>query len=395
MLLFGSGHVDLTPPESLPLGGYTERRGAVFQAGGDVLWARARAVGDVMLVSVEMLTMPESLVAAVQARTGERKLFMAATHTHCAPDSQMLNDRMTILIPGIAPFRRRWMEWYADRIAIAIKMARQNQNREIANFQLRQTPVPLARSRRPLGAPENTAAELDVVLAGGGTEPLFRIFGAHPTLFDSDERRLRGDWPGELMSRHGGLAFTGAIGDASPVPTVAGDRLTQSISFADTLARSLSRAPFRSISAEGLRYLQVPILIDRPVPHPDFAKANGVTDAIAQSVVSKFAPAKGMLSGIAFGNFVLLGVPGEPTGELARAIREQAQPLGLRVAVTSHVNGWIGYILSEPDYDRGGYEAQLSMHGSKTGTHLVQASRSLLKRLSYPKPGTGVQKPQP
>ena len=373
MLLFGAGQADLTPPEPLPLGGYTERQGALFEPGGDPIFARARVVGDVVLVSLELLTVPESLVAAVRAKTGEAKLLMVATHTHCAPDSQMLNDRMTFQIPGIATFRRRWLNWMSDRIAEAVRQARANQQREIVSFDVRQVSLPYARARRPLGVPDNWATEVDVHFADGQSEPLFRTFAAHATLYGSEERKLRGDWPGALMSRHGGLAFPGAIGDVSPVPESPNN-------FADAIARGLQRAPATVMASSSIEFSSEPIRLDTPSPHPEFAKANGITPALAQAVVTKFAPPEAHLSIIKFGSVMIIGVPGEPSGELGRTIRLMGARKGIHVAVVSHANGWIGYILSKADYERGGYEAQLSMNGPSTGSRIIEAARRVLSQ---------------
>lgn len=374
MLLFGSGQVDITPPEPLPLGGYTARNGAAFEPGGEPLFARARTIGDVALVSVEMLTVPESLVAAVRAKSGEQKLFMVATHTHCAPDSQMLNDRMTLQIPGIASFRRRWLEWYSDRIVEAIRQARASQTRPISMFDIRQVSLPYARSRRPLGVPDNWATKVDVRFEDGGAETLLTVFAAHPTLYDASERKLRGDWPGQYMTRSGGLVFTGAIGDVSPVPEVPS-------SFARAIWRGLDCVLAKPLSPT-ISFSTHPIELAKPVPHPTFASTNGLSDSLANSIVAKFAPSEASITGLQIDDFLLVGVPGEPTSELGRSIRQFGHKKGLKVAVASHVNGWIGYILSAADYARGGYEAQLSMHGPETGNRLVDAARRVISRSS-------------
>ncbi len=381
--MFGEAQVDITPPEALPLGGYTERRSAVFQPGGDRLWARVKTIGDVALISVEMLTCPESLVAMVREKSKTPRLFMVATHTHCAPDSQMLNDRMTLMIPGIAPFRRRWLEWYSDRIAEAVLQARRNQNATLAQFSVQSTSVPLSRSRRPLGVPNNRAWQVSA-----GEKVLFSVFGAHPTLFGSEERGLRGDWPGELMVKNGGLAFTGAIGDMSPVP-LAGPSAEQAYAFARLLSNQLAAA--RGKLAPDFEFVEQSFELAPATPHPEFARANGVTDAIATSVVAKFAPKAATLTGLRFGNFLVIGVPGEPTTELERRVQTLAARRGLRACLVSHVNGWIGYILAREDYLRGGYEAQLAMHGPDTGEQLVSTASKLMEKLSYPKRDTSAQ----
>ncbi len=192
------------------------------------------------------------------------------------------------------------------------------------------------------------------------------------------------------MVRNGGLAFTGAIGDMSPVP-LSGPPAEQAYGFARLLSNQLALA--RGKRAPDFEFVELPFDLAPAIPHPEFAKANGVTDAIAASVVAKFAPKTATLTGLRFGDFVVIGVPGEPTAELERRVQTVAGRRGLRACLVSHVNGWVGYILTRGDYLRGGYEAQLAMHGPDTGEQMVATASRLLDKLSYPKRGTSVQTP--
>ncbi|MBX7131137.1 MAG: hypothetical protein K1X67_00515, partial [Fimbriimonadaceae bacterium] len=66
---------EITPPERLALGGYTERRGALFERGGDRLHVRTLVLEGggkkVVIASVEMLTIPESLHREVLAKLSQ------------------------------------------------------------------------------------------------------------------------------------------------------------------------------------------------------------------------------------------------------------------------------------------------------------------------------------
>ncbi|MCG9894118.1 MAG: hypothetical protein MH204_01420, partial [Fimbriimonadaceae bacterium] len=111
----------LIPRAGLPLGGYTERGEAISSFGprplvGRVLVLRGGA-RPLVMAALELLTIPESLLREVRARLpADLDLVLVATHTHHSADSQMLNDRMTFRIPGIAPYRSRELDSFADRI---------------------------------------------------------------------------------------------------------------------------------------------------------------------------------------------------------------------------------------------------------------------------------------
>ncbi|MCA0359758.1 MAG: hypothetical protein LCH41_01760 [Armatimonadetes bacterium] len=369
---------DLTPPELLPLGGYTARNGALAQPGGEKLGAHILVLSQgrtkVALVACEMLTIPESLRKEVASRIWpEAQVLLVATHTHCAPDSQMLNERMTFRIPGIAPFNRRWLDWYAARIAGGIRQA------------LDQKPVPksllvtrgfseMVRSRRK-GVPVDQSL---YTLRDDAGNKLLMTFGAHATLFDETELTPQGDWPGRLMGLTGGLVFPGAIGNASPAPP---DDPSPAVR-ASTMARNLfDEPPFHSFAVDVLRWESEAISLPTPIPHPEFAAANKVNDGLAQLVVSRFAPPAARLSVVRLGNTLLIGVPGEPSTPVARMLEETARKHGFQAIVVSHANGWVGYILDPEDYKRGGYEATLMFHGPDLSLRLNEALARLIGRL--------------
>lgn len=383
-LMLREATVPLDPPELLPLGGYTARQGKIAGPGGDPLFARVAILSQgetaVALVSVEMLTVPESLVEKVRAKLPRGMgLFMVATHTHCAPDSQMLNSRMVMAIPGIATYKSRWLDWYSQRIADGIGKAAADRARAIRLMASEFAPG-LNRSRRPYGLPDPWAKSLSV-----GGRPLLSIYAAHATIYDDDHNQTSGDWPGRVM-RDGGLVFPGAIGDASPA---SGDDKapaeTKLDLFSSKWRSSRARASTEPVRSE-LTVLEEPIDLGAPDLHPDFARANGIPTALAKRLLDNFAPREASISAVRLGDVVLLGVPGEPTSHVGRRIAEYGRQKGLRVWVISHCNGWMGYIVDSADYLLNGYEATLTMYGPGTANRVVDASTRAIDRLTKLRP---------
>lgn len=376
---------DLTPPEPLPLGGYTERGDRDFEPGGEPLAARVVILEQpgvrVAVVSADLLTIPESLEREVKARLPDDvRLFLAATHTHSAPDSQMLNDRMTFKIPGIASYKRRWLDWAADRIAGGVRDALGRAAEPHGDVQVWERHVDANRPRRPGGWPDTM---LTVV---GSTDPptrWFAHFAAHAVVYGADNLRTNPDFPTPLLRRLGAFAFLpGAIGDVSP----RADGPDAPSRMEDLLRRFVGTVPAPRVVASApdrLEWASEPIELAAPTPHPEFAKAYGVPDALAQLVVKQFAPKSAAVRAFRIGKLAVVGVPGEPTGAVGRTIRDAGRRLGFDpVLVVSHVDGWIGYVLEPDDYRRGGYEATLSFNGPDTGTRVVEASERALYRLA-------------
>ncbi len=382
-LVFKTSQTDITPPELLTLGGYTERGEAVFEPGGERLYARTFLFGPstrpgCALVSVEMLTIPESLVDAVHKRMPDVRLMLVATHTHSAPDSQMLNDRMTFKVPGIATFKRKWLDWYADKIADGINAAINSKGIDARRLMLATATVDANQGRREGAVPDKTATYL--TLEG---KPLITFFPAHGTVLGAKNLKTDGDWPGRYAAHVGGIVLPGAIGDVTPELAGTTD-VEKCQNIVDKLSAGLKSAQVWDLSSAGatMAYLTEDIALARPVPHPDFAKTYGASEPFDQVLIEKFAPTKAHVSLLRLGDLVVVGIPGEPTSELGRRIVALGKKWGFpHTVVVSHCNGWIGYILEPEDYDRGGYEATLAFHGRETSQRVLDAVEKGLSKM--------------
>lgn len=367
------GQINLAPPEALPLGGYTERGESLGEPGRRPLRARFLAIkqGDKTLVmgGLEMLTVPESLIEAVRADLPQGvDLVLAATHTHNAPDSQMLNQRLNFKIPGIATYSSRWLDWYSAQISQGIKTTLAAPPLLDGRVGVRRAQVDANRARRQGLAPDKWATQYS-----WNSSPLLGIYAAHPTLHEAAEKKMSGDWPGAWSDSGPWIALTGAIGAASPVAEGA-DGEAKSTFLASRLSTALGQVPAAWASDSSAKWTLAPIKLPAPKPHPTFAVQNKISEPLAVMAVGKFAPTQASLFLLNWGGWLLIGVPGEPTEEVALRLRQTAFTNGFpRSVVVSHVNGWAGYMLEAADYDRGGYEAGLSFYGKNLGIWLSSA----------------------
>lgn len=391
-LSVSTAKVDITPDVPLPLGGYSERGSKLSEPGGDHLYARTVLFSGgrtkIALVSVEILTIPESLVREVKKRIpADVALFMGATHTHSAPDSQMLNDRMTFFIPGIAKYNSKWLDWYAERIAKSVNTSLAATPSELYDLSIKEAHVDVNIGRRKFADPDKLETEIDAREVGDRSARMVRLtleYAAHGTIYTSRELHTRGDWPGAVSDVTGMAVIQGAIGDVLPKEygksspesiKIVRDRLLGALQQARSQIVWRPRMPISSVN--------VPISLDPIKPHPTMAKSYGVPEMFADSIVGQFAPSKASITAFRIGKLAVVGVPGEPTSVLGRQIRDAGRRMGFSsVLVCSHVNGWVGYILSPEDYDLGGYEATLSFYGREEGAKVVTAGIEALKELS-------------
>lgn len=409
-LFIQSARVDITPPEPLPLGGYTARQGKLMAPGGKPLYARCLAFEcaknnlRLAVVSAEMLTIPHSLQREVEKRIPKGvDLFLAATHTHSAPDSQMLNDRMTFAIPGIASFKRRWLDWYSAKIASCVQKALASPPQVCKGLSVAEFHLALNRGRRKGADPETLATVLQAHVAAkapGKTEALLAEYAAHPVFYGPENNQTNGDWPAFLSDRLAGqeaanegarspfpipLVLVGALGDVSPHaqgPTPQAQIEDFVGRFMQAYNRAITRQSEVWSPGGKLGVVRQPIRLEPLAVHPDFVKDYNVPLALAQVLIKKFAPETAEISAFRLGALAVIGVPGEPTSHLGRRIREAGMAMGFHgVLVLSHVNGWIGYLLDAQDYANGGYEATLSFYGPNEGDDVVNAAVEALKKL--------------
>lgn len=369
------GEADITPPEPLPLGGYTARGDAPMQGVERRLRARTAVLrqGDrrVALCSVEMLTIPESLRAKVAGHLpADLDFVLAATHTHSAPDSQMLNARMTFKVPGIAGYSMKWEEWYAKRIASSITNALA-QPIWRGRAEWAQSKPGIARSRRE-GAMQENAFQFRV-----GYKAAFTVASAHATIWSDSNMKAHGDWPGLYMDRNPEPIFMGEIGNLSPDVEHADSRAA-----ARNLVRRLegSIKASQALPVEGsMEFRTTTVDLPEPKPHPEFAESFGAPGPMADLLVGKFAAPSARLSVLSLGGEEVRFVPGEPTGGFTvEALVGQLDDEESRPFLTIGLaDGWLGYILDREDYEKGGYEATLAFHGPGLSQALNQAFLNL------------------
>ncbi len=402
VLQISNSYFDLVPPRPFSLGGYTARGSKPADQGGNPLYGRILKFKNndtiVVVVSCDLLTIPESLVREVKAKIpSDVRLFLAATHTHSAPDSQMLNDRMTFTIPGIAKFDPSKLEWYANTISRSINGILSTYQFKSDSINADFAHVDANHGRRQGAIPDQLALH---VWSGELSSPLrirsdlFFWYSAHATIVGPENNKTHADWPGQAWDlSNSSPVLVGAIGDVSP--KAEGDIFRVKINqfwlnMYEKLMYVETEKPRRTIHYQKpkLDWASESIALSAVSPNPEFAKLNKVPVPLANSIITKFAPTQAEISAFRIGKICVVGVPGEPTSALGRRIRDYGKGLGFDfVLVTSHVNGWIGYILEAGDYARGGYEASLAFHGQETAQRVFEASTRAIRRLAYPNRG--------
>jgi hypothetical protein len=95
-------------------------------------------------------------------------------------------------------------------------------------------------------------------------------------------------------------------------------------------------------------------------------------------LLEQLVPAESMTQSIRVGDLVLVGIPGELASGLGKEVKKSVQAAtgAADVTIAGLANEWISYMLSEEEYEKGGYEASVSFYGPKLGPTIMAAAVS-------------------
>ncbi|MCS7066679.1 MAG: neutral/alkaline non-lysosomal ceramidase N-terminal domain-containing protein [Fimbriimonadales bacterium] len=393
VLYAGASKVDITPDIQkirLQLGGYGARLNMPPVGVHDPIYARALALRwgeqQAVIVALDHLLAPGSLTRAVLKATGLQppQLFLAASHTHCAPDAMGMNERMRFPIPGVATFEPEFLRFTTERVSEAIRQARARL--QPARLALHAEPIAgLNRNRRGQGITDPTMTVVRVSTPTNKPIALLVIYAAHPTIYSHTMMEVSAEFPGVLQSGLEAvlgdgvvaLYLNGAQGDVSPVADEGKTDHERVQRYGNRLkAHALRLLQAVKPTRPRLSTHQQMVPLPSPRPHPEFQQSAGreykVPESLLSELVRQIVPSQAPVSLLVLGNLLLVGFPGEPITALGLEARRIGQAHGFRyIAPVALVNDWIGYILTREEYERGGYEATVSFNGPELGDAIL------------------------
>ena len=386
-LFAGAGRAAVEVPPGGPIAGYPAYRRDI--GGNGPISARALALragaGEVILASLPLLLISPGLEAEIVRRAGlpaATCLMVTATHTHSGPGGYW--DNPLLEAGGVGRFSAERLGALADAAVAAIRAAREG---------LRPAHLEVAQSDWPQGPGEprgQHAADPSLTalrVADGRGAPIATVvdYAMHPTVIPRSSRRLSGDWPeaaAQELERETGapaLVLQGAVGDAtwSRGPGNAGDEpelIAQRLGV-EVAARALKllagavpvfgAAPPAS-AAEAAALVQAPVelgctvqLLPLPEPVAGLAVPRALRRA-AGNALRLFADRSALQTTLDLPGLRLVGVPGEPVGELGLRARA-ASPVPL--ALVGLADGYAGYVETPARWRAGAGESARTWHG--------------------------------
>lgn len=368
-LLAGAAEVPLRLPGPVPVAGFPRLRW-MDQGTLDPVSVRALVLSEpgcsLALVSAEILLVPAELSRAVEEKVSDLGLdlvVVAATHTHSGPGGFWRNLAGERVATG--PYDGRVFAALAERLAEAVRKAAAA--REPALLSTARAELPALVYSRDDEAVDGRLLAMRLASASGRPLAEVLVFPAHATLMDVDNRRISGDWPGFLMRSRPGVAlfFQGAVGDQSA--RIPGDGEMSPEIYGRAVAERVAALAFvPGDPRPPLVAAAASVLL--PEPSPGFVPP--VLRRLATNLLYDLVPARSRVAAVRLGPALLLAVPGEPVGLVARAWREGA---GQGAEIVSLADDYVGYVETRENLARGNGETVRTYYGPELAERLGSA----------------------
>ena len=351
-------------PEGTPLAGYGDRKGRPSEGVHDTLEASALALGyrrpdgslfpQAVVLTADILVVTDNIARKVRAAVPIPILFNAS-HTHAGPGASMR---------GL--IARAFGGAYDSRAEAAIVGALVDAALDAGS---RMTPVQLSygsqrvdayirnRTRDVSATGELVDAYLDVLAFESQTNGLCTVvrYSAHPTILGSENMLFSAGFPGALKRRVeqeiGGIAIYlgGSIGSMAASPPEGGDDFGRAQAMGEALA-AVATQEVVGTPVDGSLFAVLDAPIRLPPVQLRLARWLRVSPILlALNGVDRSS----RMSAVAIGDLVLMGFPGDLSGEIGAAMRGAAasgsEPT-IRLLPLSFGGDYAGYISPDEYY---------------------------------------------
>lgn len=412
-LLVGVARAEITPPvdkRDIPLNGYGARKKRPAAGVHDKIFVKALVLSSangsptkertrVAIVTTDLCMLTRDIRLEVLRKLkgsgiDGTNLLLSASHTHSVPAAM---DRRWLMEQVFGSFDEELFDSITSQIAKTVKEAyaglqpakvgiastmayglNRNRREPSYNYDTRLFSTP------PSEAGFITDGELwvmEVTDLDGESVALLINFAAHPTILGADNLLVSADWPGAMqrslereLKDATVLYINGAVGDQAPDDQEEGDDFGKMERFgervADEVRELLDEIELKDEIkiASSILYQELPRLRYKFFTLPKFLTRRLGFDTQA------------IIMAIRIGDAVLVGIPGEPIAEVGLEIKLKSRKAGFKhPAIVGLANDYIGYIVNEKEYKKGGYETTMCFFGKNTGAIISDAALKAVK----------------
>lgn len=401
-LFAGAARASITPLEAglaTQLGGYGEREGKPAEGVHDTIWGKALVFEHdgvkSAVLTLDVCHQPWCLVEETVARAAvpglaADRVLMIASHTHAGIEGMSMDRRNIAGNPNIGIFDEKVLEFVTERLAGALREADADLKPVTAGAAVTALPG-MNRNRRDETLPTDQDMTILRFDRDGKPWAVLVNYTAHGTIMTSDIMHISGGWPGvmqrtveALMPGTACMYANGAEGDVAPTGHTGGSRWEMAEQYgrrvgilAARLAESIGTRPVEKFDLR-TQWVELPAR----TPSPDFLKIAGdeykVTEEMLGMLLGVLFPDRAPMGLLRVDDYALMTFPGEPITAIGLAAKESMRGAGVRLpAVAALTNDLVGYILTEEEYAKSGYEVTASFYGPGLGKVFTDAAGKL------------------
>lgn len=395
----GVSVINITPPLNLNpiLGGYGDRMSQPAIGVRDYIYAKAIVFKDqdkhYAIVTADMQSFPpyfkSQLVESLQEYGwSDNNILLLPSHSHTSIEMMSLHMNNNFNIPQIGIFNNDVLMLTIENFTNVILEAQQNLQ-PVTIGTVRQKLNGWNRNRRK----GNSIVDNDLTITRidrMDQSPLAILINwtAHPTFMGPEDMEFSGGWPGSLQRTIEDLSesnttvfyYNGAEGDQSPTPRLDDAKNWEQAKTYGVDLGYLSWDLVQNIQTKpvfNFDYYQFDIALPPRSWHPTFmmtgGKEYGINSDQADYIINLLFPDSTSSTFFNIGDLLIVGVPGEMTAELGIVIKDKVhEKIEIEfVTIGGLANEWISYMLSEEEYEKGGYETSVSFYGPTLGPLVV------------------------
>jgi neutral ceramidase len=382
----GVAKVEITPPMPTPLAGYGERRSKFSTGVMDKIYCRALVISDgdkkVALVSNDILQILEDLKQEVSKNVSDLKLdgiLLSSTHTHSGPGGYSDNPMVKIAVMG--KYVPEYRKFLVAQVSRAIRSADKNMAPAQFGSVVAQAPGFAKNRRHEGGVVDPSLGIIKIADRSGKTIAYLINYAEHPTSLPASNLKISGDYAGVLESTleekdPGAMAmfFAGPLGDQGTSCKEKEDP----VKCKDRLGSGLAAAVEKNAPAIALTNDVKISLFDQWYPVPELGFRKGCWTGVGwlmKRLGKDLERARGEFMAIEINDTLIYA----SAAELAVEVGFQLKALhpDKKEMVFAHSNDWLGYLLTPPEYDFGGYEACMSIYGREFEPYYVARFKEL------------------